>query len=295
MFKIVEKVELCPKVYRFRIEAPKLVSKAQPGQFVILREHERGERVPMSIGGLDKKRGILTVVIQEVGKTSASMNRMEAGDHFSDVVGPLGIPSHVEKFGRCVCLGGGVGIPPIYPIAKALKEAGNQVETIIGARTRDLLIFEEELAEASHILHVATDDGSYGTHGFVTTVLERLMEDGTPIDYIMAIGPVPMMKAVAAVTRPKKINTWVSLNPIMVDGTGMCGACRVTVGGKTKFACVDGPDFNAHEVDFDEMTSRLKMYQTQEKIAYDRFLHQLGECAGKHEASKAVPARNRKE
>jgi NAD(P)H-flavin reductase len=279
VFKILDKTELCPKVCRFRIEAPKLVSKAKAGQFVILRKDERGERVPMSIGGLDKENGILTVVIQEVGKTSAAMNRMKTGEAFMDVVGPLGIPSHVEKFGRCICIGGGVGIPPIYPIAQALREAGNRVETIIGARTRDLLIFEEELGEASDELHIATDDGSYGTHGFVTTVLEKLMEDGTPIDFIMAIGPVPMMRAVANATKEKKIKTWVSLNPIMVDGTGMCGACRVTVGGKTKFACVDGPDFDAHLVDFDEMTSRLKMYHKQEKIAYDKFLHEAGDCA----------------
>jgi len=287
VFKILEKVELCPKVCRFRIDAPRLVRKAVAGQFVILRQHDQGERIPMSIGGLDKENGILTVVIQEVGKTSASMNCMKAGDHFLDVVGPLGLPSHVEKFGRCVLLGGGVGIPPIYPIAQALKDAGNRVETIIGARSKDLLIYQEELTEASNVLHIATDDGSFGTHGFVTTILEKLMEDGTPIDYIMAIGPVPMMKAVARVTRPKGIKTWVSLNPIMVDGTGMCGACRVTVGGKTKFACVDGPDFDAHEVDFDELTSRLQMYQKQEKVAYDRFLHKEGACQQQAAGSEA--------
>ena len=279
MYKILEKDEICPKICRFRIEAPKLVAKAQAGQFVILRQHDRGERVPMSIGGLDKEKGILTVVIQEVGKTSGSMNAMKTGDSFLDVVGPLGIPSHVEKFGRCICIGGGVGIPPIYPIAQTLKDAGNQVETIIGARTKDLLIYQEELTAASHKLHIATDDGSFGTHGFVTTVLEQLMADGDPIDFVMAIGPVPMMKAVAATTREKKIKTWVSLNPIMVDGTGMCSACRVTVGGKTKFACVDGPDFDAHLVDFDEMTSRLKMYHKQEKVAYDQFLHESKNCA----------------
>ena len=279
MNKILEKDEICPKICRFRIETPKLVAKAQAGQFVILRHNEGGERVPMSIGGLDKENGVLTVVIQEVGKTSGAMNRMKVGDSFLDVVGPLGLPSHTEKFGRCICIGGGVGIPPIYPIAQALAAVGNKVETIIGARTKDLLIYREELTEASEILHIATDDGSFGTHGFVTTVLEKLMQDGTPIDFIIAIGPVPMMKAVANTTRESKIKTWVSLNPIMVDGTGMCGACRVTVDGKTKFACVDGPDFDAHLVDFDEMTSRLKMYHKQEKIAYDRFLHDAENCA----------------
>nr|MBN2278060.1 sulfide/dihydroorotate dehydrogenase-like FAD/NAD-binding protein [candidate division Zixibacteria bacterium] len=272
MFKILEKEELCDKVHRFRIEAPRIVRKAKAGQFVILRQNESGERVPMSIGGLDKENGILTVVIQEVGKTSASMNRMKAGDFFADVVGPLGIPSHVEKFGHCVCIGGGVGIPPIYPIAQALKEAGNKVTTIIGSRSKNLLIFEKELSEASDQLLVSTDDGSFGTHGFVTTILQKMLDDGVKIDMVIAIGPVPMMKAVVNTTRKPKIKTYVSLNPIMVDGTGMCGACRVTVGGQTKFACVDGPDFDGHEVDFDEMTKRLKMYSRYEKIAYEKFL-----------------------
>lgn len=272
MFKIIDKRELCEKVYQFKIEAPHLVKKAKAGQFVILRQDETGERVPMSIGGMDKENGILTVVIQEVGKTSAAMNRMKAGDSFADVVGPLGIPSHIEKFGHCICIGGGVGIPPIYPIAQALKEAGNKVTSIIGARTKDLLIFEKELSEASHELLISTDDGSYGTHGFVTTVLQKLIDDGVKIDMIIAIGPVPMMKAVVNTTREPKIKTYVSLNPIMVDGTGMCGACRVTVGGKTRFACVDGPDFDGHEVDFDEMTKRMKMYVKYEKLAYERFL-----------------------
>jgi len=272
LFKILDKRELCDKIHQFRIEAPHLVEKAKAGQFVILRKDEHGERVPMSIGGLDKENGILTIVIQEVGKTSAAMNRMETGDCFLDVVGPLGLPSHVEKFGHCVCIGGGVGIPPIYPIAQALKDAGNKVTTIIGARTKDLLIFEKELTEASHELKISTDDGSFGTHGFVTTILQQMMDDREKIDMVIAIGPVPMMKAVCNTTREPKIKTYVSLNPIMVDGTGMCGACRVTVGGKTKFACVDGPDFDGHEVDFDEMTKRLKMYQKFEKKSYEKFL-----------------------
>jgi len=270
--KILAKKELCEKVHKFRIEAPHLVEKAKAGQFVILRENETGERVPMSIGGLDKENGILTVVIQEVGKTSASMNRMKVGDSFSDVVGPLGVPTHIEKFGNCICIGGGVGIPPIYPIAQALKEAGNHVTTIIGARTKELLIYEKELSEASDELLISTDDGSYGTHGFVTTVLQKLLDDRKEVNFVMAIGPVPMMKAVVNTTRKPKIKTFVSLNPIMVDGTGMCGACRVTVGGRTRFACVDGPDFDGHEVDFDEMTKRLKMYVRYEKRAYDKFL-----------------------
>ena len=272
MFKILEKKELCDKIHQFRIDAPHIVRKAKAGQFVILRKDEKGERVPMSIGGLDKKNGILTVVIQEVGKTSAAMNRMRTGDCFADVVGPLGIPSHIEKFGHCVCIGGGVGIPPIYPIAQALKEAGNKVTTIIGARTKSLLIFEKELSEASDELLISTDDGSFGIHGFVTAVLQKMIADGNKIDMVISIGPVPMMKAVVKTTREPRIKTFVSLNPVMVDGTGMCGACRVTVGGKTRFACVDGPDFDGHEVDFDEMTKRLKMYAKYEKLAYERFL-----------------------
>lgn len=272
MFEILDKKELCEKVHQFRIKAPHLVSKAKAGQFVILRKDEAGERIPMSIGGLDRKNGILTVVIQEVGKTSAAMNRMKKGDFFADVVGPLGLPSHVEKFGHCVCIGGGVGIPPIYPIAQALKDTGNKVTSIIGARTKGLLIFEEELAAASHELKISTDDGSFGTHGFVTTILQQMIDSGEKIDMVIAIGPVPMMKAVVNTTREPRIKTYVSLNPIMVDGTGMCGACRVTVGGKTKFACVDGPDFDGHEVDFDEMTKRQKMYHRYEKLAYDKFL-----------------------
>ncbi|HHI02635.1 MAG TPA: sulfide/dihydroorotate dehydrogenase-like FAD/NAD-binding protein [candidate division Zixibacteria bacterium] len=274
--KIIDKRELCEKVFQFKIEAPHLVRKSKAGQFVILRIDEMGERVPMSIGGLDKKNGILTIVIQEVGKTSGAMNRMKIGDSFADLVGPLGLPSHIEKFGNCVCIGGGVGIPPIFPIAQALKDAGNDVTSIIGARSKNLLIFEEELKSASHRLLISTDDGSYGTHGFVTTILQKLIDDGEKIDMVICVGPVPMMKAVVETTRQPRIKTFVSLNPIMVDGTGMCGACRVTVGGKTKFACVDGPDFDGHEVDFEEMTKRQKMYLKQEKIAYDKFLHE--EC-----------------
>jgi len=201
---------------------------------------------------------------------------MEIGDQLADVVGPLGIPTRVEKFGHCICIGGGVGVPPIYPIAQALRAAGNQVTTIIGARSKNLLIFEDELASTSDRLLISTDDGSYGTHGFVTTILQKLINDGEEIDMVISIGPVPMMKAVVNTTRAPKIKTYVSLNPIMVDGTGMCGACRVTVGGKTRFACVDGPDFDGHEVDFDEMTKRMKMYTRYEKVAYERFLE--GEC-----------------
>lgn len=272
MFKILEKEELCDRVHRFRIEAPLIARKAQAGQFVIIRQNESGERIPVSIGGLDKEGGILTFVIQEVGKTSASMNRMKTGDSFTNVVGPLGIPFHIEKFGCCVCIGGGVGIPPLYPLAQHLKEEGNQVITIIGARSRNLLIYEKELSEVSDQLMISTDDGSFGTHGFVTTILQKMIDDNVKIDMAVAIGPVPMMQSVVNATRKPKIKTYVSLNSIMVDGTGMCGSCRVTVGGQTKFACVDGPNFDGHEVDFDEIKKRLKMYSRYEEISYKRFL-----------------------
>jgi ferredoxin--NADP+ reductase len=251
---------------------PLLVEKAQPGQFVILRIDEPGERIPMSIADLDKEKGILTIVFQEAGKSTAQLGALSEGDSIMDVVGPLGTPTHIEKYGTCVCVGGGIGIAPIHPVAKALKETGNHVISIIGARTKELLIMEEESKSACHQLHIATDDGSYGHHGFVTQVLADLLEKGEKIDFVFSVGPVLMMRALAKVTLPYKIKTIISLNPIMVDGTGMCGACRVTVGNQTKFACVDGPDFDAHQVDFDELLKRQKMYLQQEKIAMENFL-----------------------
>lgn len=225
----------------------------------------------MSIADLDKEKGILTIVFQEVGKSTAQLGSLSEGDAIADVVGPLGTPTHIQKYGNCLCVGGGIGIAPIHPIAKALKEAGNQVISIIGARTKDLLIMEEESKATCHKLIVSTDDGSYGFHGFVTQVLTELLEKGEKIDFVFSVGPVLMMRALAKVTLPYKIKTVISLNPIMVDGTGMCGACRVTVGNQTKFACVDGPDFDAHLVDFDQLLKRQKMYLQQEKIAMDNF------------------------
>ncbi len=258
----------------FKIQTPELVEKARAGQFIILRAYENSERIPMSIGGLEKDKGLLTVVVMEVGKSTAEIVRMEEGEAFRDVVGPLGEPTHIEDFGgTCVVIGGGVGIPPIYPIAQVLKSAGNKVTAIIGARNEGLLIFEEELKETCDELVITTDDGSKGMKGFVTDALQKLIDDGEDIKFVMSVGPVIMMKNVAKVTKPHEIPTWVSLNPIMVDGTGMCGGCRVSVGGKSKFACVDGPDFDGHQVDFDELMKRQAMYKDFEKKAYEHFLH----------------------
>jgi len=272
--EIVYKEDLCPNITLFRISTPELVNKAKAGQFIILRAYEDSERIPMSIGGLDREKGLLTIVVMEVGKSSAEIVRMEVGEKFLDVVGPLGIPTHMEDFGgTCIVIGGGVGIPPILPIAEALKDYGNKVIGIIGARTQDLLIYEAELGAVCDELIFTTDDGSKGIKGFVTHALQKLIDDGEPIKFIMSVGPVIMMKNIARTTEPHGIPTWVSLNPIMVDGTGMCGGCRVSIDGKSKFACVDGPDFDGHKVDFDELMQRQAMYKPQEKVAYEDFLH----------------------
>ncbi len=288
MNEIVYKKELNPTTTLFRIAAPELVKKAQAGQFVIIRAYEDSERIPMSIGGLDRINGILTVVVMEVGKSTAEIVRMQVGERFLDVVGPLGLPTHLENFdGTCVVVGGGVGIPPIYPIAEALRSHDNKVIAIIGARSKDLLLYEEELGALCDGLIVTTDDGSKGTKGFVTHALQKLIDDGEDIKFVMAVGPVIMMKNVAKVTEPHGIPTWVSLNPIMVDGTGMCGCCRVTVDGKTQFACVDGPDFDAHKVDFRELMSRQLMYLGQEKTAYEDFLHKCKIGRDRNQKSKS--------
>lgn len=276
MNEIIKKERLGPKINLIKLKVPEIVRKAQPGQFVILRIHEEGERIPMSIADLEKESGLLTIIFQEVGKSTAQLGTLKAGDVLCDVVGPLGRPTHIEKYGKCICVGGGIGIAPIHPVAQALRKAGNKVISIIGARNKELLIMEKEMKKASDELLVCTDDGSYGFHGFVTQPLSQLLKDGTKADFCMIIGPVPMMKAACMVTQPYGIKTMVSLNPIMVDGTGMCGVCRVTVGGKTKFACVDGPDFDGHQVDFDELSRRLSMYVKQEKISFERYLSLTG-------------------
>jgi ferredoxin--NADP+ reductase len=276
--EILELTRLAPEINLLKLKVPLITQKAKAGQFVVLRINEEGERIPMSITDLDPETGILTIIFQEVGKSTAHLATFKKGDALADVVGPLGVPTHIENFGTCVCVGGGIGIAPIHFVTKALKQAGNRVISIIGARSKNLLILEEEMRDLSDELMISTDDGTYGHKGFVTDLLTQLLSsDKEKVKFIMAIGPVIMMKAVCGVTGPRGIKTLVSLNPVMVDGTGMCGACRVTVGGKTKFACVDGPDFDGLEVDFNELIKRQAMYGKQEKIAMERFEKM---CAG---------------
>ena len=276
MFEIVEKKQLSHTVALFRIKAPLIAKKRKAGQFIIIRINEHGERVPLTIVDSDTKEGTITITSQEVGKTTSMLGDLEKGDTILDVVGPLGKPTHIENFGIAVCIGGGIGTAPVYPIVKALKEAGNKVVSIIGARTKELLILEDEMKKTSDELFVTTDDGSYGHHGFVTQILQKLINEQRKIGIVVGIGPVPMMKALCNVTRPHKIHTVVSLNPIMVDGTGMCGACRVTIAGKNKFVCVDGPEFDGHEVDFDELIRRNRGYLKEEKIAMEELTYHEG-------------------
>jgi len=271
MFPIVEARFLAPDVKLFRIGAPQIARKRKAGQFVILRVHDHGERIPLTIADSDTVSGTVTLVVQGVGKTTKLLNSMGAGDTVRDIVGPLGQPSHVEKVGTVVVIGGGLGTAIAYPTAKAFREAGNRVISIIGGRSRSYVILEDEVRGISDVLHVTTDDGSHGRKGFVTEVLAEVIGSGERVDLVLAIGPIPMMRAVAEVTRAPGIRTVVSLNPIMVDGTGMCGGCRVIVGGRPQFACVDGPEFDAHQVDFKILTQRNAMYRDMEKASLERF------------------------
>ncbi len=279
MYKILVKKDLAPNVKLFEMDAPLIARKAQPGQFVILRIDEDGERIPLTIADFDRQKGTITLIFQEVGATTKEMGLLNEGDSLLDLVGPLGKETHIENFGTVVCVGGGIGIAPVYPIARGMKQAGNKVISIIGARSKDILIYEQEMAAVSDELYITTDDGSKGHKGFVTDVLNDLIKKGVKIDLVMAIGPVVMMRSVAEATRPHGIHTVVSLNPIMVDGTGMCGGCRVAVGDETKFACVDGPEFDAHKVDFNALVARQKMYLDHEKRHLDYCVnHKGGEC-----------------
>ena len=275
MFQIVDKKIIAPDVTRLIIQAPKIANKRKPGQFVVIRVHEKGERIPLTIADVDTTMGTITLISQKVGKTTALLESLEDGYELPSVVGPLGNPTELEGYNHAVIIGGGIGIAVAYPIADALKERGTYVASIIGARTKELLILEDEMRKASDELFIATDDGSYGEKGFVTDVLEGLIhrceDEERPINVVFAIGPVPMMKAVCKVTEPQGIYTVVSLNAIMVDGTGMCGACRVTVGGQTRFVCVDGPEFDGHKVNFDELSQRLIVYRKFEEISYEQF------------------------
>jgi len=271
MFTILEKNDLAAKVYRYVIAAPNVSRKAKAGQFVILRLVDDGERIPITLADWDSAAGTITLYVQAIGKTTTIMSQMKAGEAILDVVGPLGIPSHVEKGKTLVALGGGFGIAAIHPIVRAHKLMGNRTISIIGARSKELLIMEDEMRAVSDEVRIATDDGSAGTKGFVTTILKEMIATGEHMDVVLAIGPVVMMKAVAELTRDPKIETLVSLNPIMMDGTGMCGACRVMVGDTVQFACVDGPEFDAHKVDFDLLVARQKMYSPQEKLSMEIF------------------------
>ena len=263
-YKILSKTELCPNQYELVIEAPYVVKNAQAGQFIIFRAEENGERVPLTIADINKDTGALTIVFMAVGHSTKKLAELNVGDELIDLVGPLGQPTHIKNYGTVICLAGGYGAAPCYLIAKAFKEAGNKVYMIMGARTKELIFWEEKMKNACSELFVTTDDGSLGEKGFVTQVLDRIIKN-EKVDYAIAVGPIPMMRAVAELTRDKEIYTEASMNPIMVDGTGMCGACRVTVGGETKFACVDGPDFDAHLIDFDEIINRCKIYKDEER------------------------------
>jgi len=270
MFEILKRQEMANgTVVLNEINAPMIAKKAKPGQFVILKANETGERIPLTMADTDPKKGTITVIYQVVGKSTALFKSLKVGERYQDVIGPLGKPTNLEKLGNVVCVGGGTGVAVLHPITRGLKDFGNNVKTIIGARTKDLLILEDKMRAASHELHVCTDDGSYGHHGFVTDVLKEILEK-EDIKLVVGIGPVPMMKFVCKMTEQYKIKTLVSLNAIMVDGTGMCGCCRVSVGGETRFACVDGPEFDGHQVDFDELMQRLQAYLAEEAVAYEK-------------------------
>ena len=278
MFKIVSKEQFSEKVFRLRVEAPLIAKSYRAGNFVIIRVGEKGERIPLTIAHADAEKGIITLVIQKVGLSSSRLCDLNEGDYITDVVGPLGQATHIENFGTVVCAGGGVGVAPMLPIAAALKKAGNRVISVLAGRSKDLIILEKEVREVSDEVIIMTDDGSYGDKGLVTEGIERVIKRET-VNHCVAIGPAIMMKFVCKLTKQYEIPTVVSLNTIMVDGTGMCGACRVSVGGKTLFTCVDGPEFDGHAVDFDEAIRRQSMYRNQERTAVDNHEHNC-KCYG---------------
>jgi ferredoxin--NADP+ reductase len=270
VYKIVDRQDLSDIVHLFKIEAPEVAKKAQPGQFVIVRIDEKGERIPLTFADWDAKAGTVIIVFQEVGATTCRLARLKAGEYIENFVGPLGVPTHIEKYGTVVCVAGGIGVAPISPIARALKQAGNKVISIMGARTRSLLFWEDKLRQSSDELIVTTDDGTYSRKAVVTEPLKEILSS-QKVDLVIAIGPIPMMKFSALTTQPFGVKTIVSLNPLMVDGTGMCGCCRVSIGGATKFACVDGPDFDGHKVDWDLMMVRSRAYAAEEKRSLEQW------------------------
>ena len=275
--EVLAKHVLAPRITRLVVKAPAIAAKAQPGHFVVVRLNDRAERIPLTIADFDRTQGTITLIIQEVGKSTAMINGMNVGDSFADILGPLGTPYPVEKVGTVVGVAGGLGAAPLYPKVKALHEAGNKVIVILGAQKKELLILMDELKAVCHELIIATDDGSFGIHGLVTEPLRRTLER-EKVDEVIAIGPVPMMDACVRVTRERNIKTIVSLNAVMVDGTGMCGGCRVTVGGQSKFCCVDGPAFDGLAVDFAELRQRQRYYGEQEKKAYQGYQEELEGC-----------------
>jgi len=279
VYRIAKKQVLGPVTKLYVIEAPEVARKAQAGQFIILRVSARGERIPLTIADYDRAAGTITIVVQEVGKSTRELGNMQAGDSLASFTGPLGRPTEIESYGTVVLVGGGLGIAPIYPICRSLRAAGNTVIGIIGARTKDLLFWEEEMRTVTDELIVGTDDGSYGRKALVTVPLKELLDSGRKIDRIWAIGPAIMMKFCALTSQPYAVPTLVSLNSIMVDGTGMCGACRVSVGGKTRFACVDGPEFDAHQVDWNLLLSRQRIYLDLEKTALEAYERTLAPAA----------------
>jgi len=277
VYEILAREDLAPVTKLFDVSAPEIARKAKPGQFVIIRTDEQGERVPLTIADFDRSKGALTLIFQEVGKSTKQLGKMKAGDSLASVTGPLGLPSDIEKYGTVMCVGGGVGIAPVYPIARALKEVGNHVISVIGARDKSLLFWEDKMRSVSDELIVCTDDGSYGRKALVTQPVKEMLESRKDVRMIWAIGPAIMMKFVALTTKPFAVKTIVSLNSIMVDGTGMCGACRVEVGGTTRFVCVDGPEFDGHEVDWDLLLGRQRQYIAEEKQALEHYRCQCGE------------------
>ncbi|MCU0690938.1 MAG: sulfide/dihydroorotate dehydrogenase-like FAD/NAD-binding protein [Polyangiaceae bacterium] len=294
---LIDKQFLAPKVTKYVVSAPDIARRRRPGQFVIVRMHQESERIPLTIADADPAAGTITLIVQEVGKSTAEMaHGIQVGDKFADVVGPLGMPTHIEKVGRVIAVGGGIGIAPLHPIVQGMRKAGNEVIGVLGARTKDLLILEQEMRRACHRVRVVTDDGSYGDKGLVTDAIRAEVEAHGKPALCVAIGPLVMMREVSKLTKQLGIKTLVSLNPIMVDGTGMCGGCRVTVNSEVKFVCVDGPEFDAHGVDFDELLRRQRFYTPQESESYQTFLrehpHDAKDCKLRQMADAAVAKRN---
>jgi ferredoxin/flavodoxin---NADP+ reductase len=278
LYRIVKKELLAPTITKYVIEAPYIAPKRKAGNFVIIRVDETGERIPLTLVDSDPRKGTITLIVQALGKTTKALALKSEGDFILDVMGPLGNPTPIEIGKTIVCVGGGVGTAELYPITQALKNAGNKIYSIIGARSKDLVILEQEMTQVSDSLYITTDDGSYKRKGFVTDQLKEMLDSKLGINIVYAIGPLPMMRAVSNLTRPYHLRTVVSLNAVMVDGTGMCGGCRVSVNGQMKFACVDGPEFEGHEVDFDEMLLRNRSYSEMEKISMERFVQHSHSC-----------------